>query len=113
MPTAPLKPCTTPRCPNRTARGGACPEHRRQADRTTKGAQPWRAYGGAWPHIRRGHLLDHPLCARCGQLATEVDHITPLRLGGTHAADNLQSLCKPCHSSKTARENGWGGPTLA
>ena len=27
---------------------------------------------------------------------------------GTNAPDNLQSLCKPCHSRKTAKEQGLG-----
>ena len=41
--------------------------------------------------------------------ATEVDHIIPLRHGGGNKLENLQSLCKSCHSSKTAVENNWGG----
>jgi len=41
--------------------------------------------------------------------ATEVDHIVPLRAGGTNDAENLQALCKSCHSRKTAIEDGrWG-----
>jgi 5-methylcytosine-specific restriction protein A len=41
--------------------------------------------------------------------ATEVDHITPKREGGKDRWDNLQSLCKACHSKKTAIEDGrWG-----
>ena len=36
----------------------------------------------------------------------EVDHIIPLEQGGTHDETNLQALCKPCHSAKTAREDG-------
>ena len=37
--------------------------------------------------------------------AQKVDHIVPLERGGTHDKANLQALCKPCHSSKTARED--------
>jgi hypothetical protein len=29
--------------------------------------------------------------------------------GGTSDDDNLQSLCKSCHSRITARRHGWGG----
>ncbi len=34
----------------------------------------------------------------------ELDHIVPLIDGGGHEAANLQTLCTPCHKTKTARE---------
>jgi 5-methylcytosine-specific restriction endonuclease McrA len=34
----------------------------------------------------------------------ELDHIVPLRDGGSHGLDNMQPLCVPCHREKTARE---------
>ncbi len=34
----------------------------------------------------------------------EVDHIVPLVDGGGHELANLQTLCTPCHRTKTARE---------
>ncbi len=34
----------------------------------------------------------------------ELDHVVPLIEGGSHDADNLQTLCVPCHRSKTADE---------
>lgn len=34
----------------------------------------------------------------------EVDHVVPLIDGGSHALDNLQTLCTPCHKAKTAEE---------
>lgn len=34
----------------------------------------------------------------------EVDHIVPLIDGGSHAIENLQTLCTPCHKQKTAAE---------
>lgn len=37
--------------------------------------------------------------------ATEVDHIIPRSKGGTDIWENLQALCKSCHSKKTRREN--------
>lgn len=40
-------------------------------------------------------------------VATEVDHIQPLSRGGGHGWDNLQALCKSCHSKQTARESGF------
>ncbi len=59
--------------------------------------------------LRRWFLRHHPLCAHCLKRgfttpATEVDHIKPLREGGARLDQiNLQALCKPCHSRKTAR----------
>jgi hypothetical protein len=41
--------------------------------------------------------------------ATEVDHILAKRDGGTDDRGNLRSLCKPCHSRRTAvDQSGWG-----
>jgi len=36
--------------------------------------------------------------------ATEVHHIVPLDKGGSNADENLQALCKPCHSRHTLSE---------
>ena len=49
-------------------------------------------------------LRANPLCASCGRAASEVDHIKAKRIGGEDDDENLQALCKSCHSSKTARE---------
>ena len=48
-------------------------------------------------------------CARCGGRIRpgqrwEIDHITPLGLGGRDAPDNLQVVCAPCHRDKTRRD---------
>jgi 5-methylcytosine-specific restriction enzyme A len=70
-----------------------------------------RTRGRKWMQIR-GHVLrSEPRCEPClarGRItaATEVDHIVPLKLGGTDAPNNLQSICTDCHSEKTATENG-------
>lgn len=34
----------------------------------------------------------------------EVDHRTPLSLGGGNSLSNLWLLCQPCHKAKSARE---------
>jgi hypothetical protein len=47
-------------------------------------------------------------CASCSamlQPGWHADHITPLADGGAHSVSNLQPLCAPCHTIKTAREN--------
>ncbi len=75
-----------------------------------RGNSTARGYGYRWQQARIGWLADHPLCVQCeaeGRLrvATEVDHVIPHR--GDQALfwtrSNWQSLCKPCHSAKTAR----------
>ncbi|NDD75230.1 MAG: HNH endonuclease [Gammaproteobacteria bacterium] len=47
-------------------------------------------------------------CASCSSMLQpgwHADHITPLADGGAHSVANLQPLCAPCHTIKTAREN--------
>lgn len=46
-------------------------------------------------------------CLRCGVTDDlTLDHIHPWVLGGTNNADNLQTLCRPCNSSKNATVEG-------
>jgi 5-methylcytosine-specific restriction protein A len=47
---------------------------------------------------------DRYRCVRCGARGIEVDHVTPVSAGGGWTLDNLQTLCTPCHESKTLRE---------
>jgi 5-methylcytosine-specific restriction protein A len=49
-------------------------------------------------------LRAQPACVVCGAPATDVDHITPKRLGGRDDMANLQALCHSCHTRKTMRE---------
>jgi len=62
--------------------------------------------------LRLMHLNKYPLCVACQQAglttrATEVDHIQPHdgNLSLMYSVNNLQSMCKPCHSRKTMKEN--------
>ena len=63
-----------------------------------------------WRKLRERQLAKEPSCRHCadkGKLtpATVADHITPIRLGGEPLdIDNLMSLCKPCHASKSVKE---------
>jgi len=110
MPRMPLRPCTEPGCSELVDRP-PCGEHRRVRERQRRRDHVWRDYSGLhWEQIRRRVIEDQPLCATgCGAESREVDHIVALRLGGRSVRENLQALCKRCHSSKTARENGFGG----
>ncbi|WP_040395937.1 HNH endonuclease signature motif containing protein [Cesiribacter andamanensis] len=65
----------------------------------------------AWKRVRLLKLQECPLCVTCDAqglltVATEVDHIQPLNQAWNKRLDwdNLQCLCKPCHSAKTRAE---------
>lgn len=73
-----------------------------------------RGYDHKWRTVRLDYLQRHPLCKQCLSHnlftpATDVDHIIPavLRPDLFWEESNYQSLCHACHSSKTARENGF------
>ena len=92
----------------------------------TRGAENAKAYAKAHPEAKRlseqkrrirklnngefqilaketNRLLSSP-CANCGSKADiTLDHIIPISRGGRHSIGNLQSLCRPCNSSKNAK----------
>ena len=90
----------------------------RRRDRRPSAAR--RGYDKRWSKARRAFLSrpENALCRTCearGRLtsATVVDHITPHR--GDRVLfwnqSNWQPLCGPCHSRKTAAEDGgFGNP---
>lgn len=105
-------PFTGSRCPHCASASKA------RADRNRPSARA-RGYDGKWERARLRFLGEHPLCVVCereGRLtaASVVDHITP------HKGDqrlfwdesNWQPLCAPCHSEKTAREDGGFGHSV-
>lgn len=70
-----------------------------------------RGYDATWRRFRLVFLKGEPLCRHCKQRgeirsATEVDHIVPLSVAPhrKYDLDNLQPLCKSCHSVKTSAE---------
>lgn len=70
-----------------------------------------RIRGTTLQNIRKAHFEKHPLCVKClektlTRLATELDHIKPLHLGGTDTPDNRQGLCSDCHLEKSKAERG-------
>lgn len=67
-------------------------------------------YSKDWPAISRGVLEDEPYCRECAgygirRRASAVDHIVPLREGGTDDRANLQPLCLRHHARKTVRDS--------
>lgn len=81
--------------------------HSTDEARTRKGIYNSRR----WRGLRRTVLRARPWCEAtdCHNLATDLDHIVPLRVILANGADpfdlaNVQPLCKRHHSEKTARE---------
>ena len=91
-----------------------CDACRRRWDRhhdRDRGNSSKRGYGAKWRKLREYVLQRHPVCQvpDCTVAATDVDHIVTRRRGGTDDLKNLQALCHPHHSEKTAREDRrWG-----
>ncbi|WP_405079690.1 HNH endonuclease [Pectobacterium carotovorum] len=93
-------------------RSGYCDQHRNAGWESHQHGRSRheRGYGNDWT-IRRGRILqrDNHLCQEClrsGRAidAKTVDHIKPKAHGGTDDDSNLESLCWPCHRTKTGRE---------
>ena len=110
MAQAPLRKCAEAGCTAlvRTAR---CKEHKRVVNRAAneKRADPFYT-ASKWRKLRHVYLAQHPLCEACLQRdyntpATEVHHIQKRTEYPelAYAWDNLEALCKPCHSRETAR----------
>lgn len=108
--------CSLRGCPALTSAGRYCKEHEpkeaaidvdwRKAIDAERGSAAARGYGHRWRKLRLIKLRMDPMCQAegCGQVATDVDHIMPKRVGGSDDMDNLQSLCHACHSRKTVSE---------
>lgn len=74
-------------------------------------AQPSReARGYAWRHrtLSTRYRRKHPTCELrlpgCQFVATDADHIVPIRAGGRSVWGNYQSTCRACHRVKTAAD---------
>lgn len=70
-----------------------------------------RIRGGTLQRIRARHFAENPLCVLCAakdppetRLATELDHIVPLCMGGAEADHNRRGLCHDCHAAVTAEQ---------
>ena len=104
MPKLPLKPCAYSGCTATIREGRYCPAHKtiasREYDRAHRNP---KNYDHRWRVIRERYIKGHPLCAECIKLgrlvpADVVHHILPVDRGGSHADENLMSLCNSCHA---------------
>jgi 5-methylcytosine-specific restriction protein A len=115
MPHAALEFCHHPGCPELAQSGRFCDAHRhddKQQSRRDLNAQ--RLYDRHWQIRRKMQLAAHPWCEDClsdsiYERATEVHHEE------RHQGDRMKfirspliSLCKACHSRRTAKENQYG-----
>lgn len=81
-------------------------ERKARADANRPSARD-RGYDAEWRKLRAQHLAAHPYCVRCGDPASVVDHIVPVKIAPHRRLDrtNLQSLCVAHHSgAKQAEE---------
>lgn len=79
-----------------------------------RGNSHQRGYDRAWQKLRSVFLREHPLCTFCAERgcitpAQVVDHITSIALRPDLrlVRENLRSLCKRCHDSRTATDQGF------
>jgi len=111
--------CGRANCQQAAVANGRCAAHAKRAPThakygTREGDRIYRT--AAWQRLRVAYLSNAPICQApgCRAVATEVDHIQPHK--GDRAIafdwDNLQALCKPCHSRKTVQhDQGFGRRT--
>lgn len=118
MPWRPQRPCIHPGCSELTD-DGKCEKHKsfdqKQIEESRENSNK-RGYGHRWRKARDAYLKEHPLCEICYNVgfivaSNTIDHIKPHKGDPVIFWDvsNWQALCKNCHDSKTAREDGrWG-----
>lgn len=96
-------------------RRGLCELHAGEADRArpvnVRPSAAAQGYGAKWRKLRGAYLKAHPNCEwpGCSQPARDVDHIIAKAQGGADEWGNLQALCHPHHSRKTAIHDGGFG----
>jgi 5-methylcytosine-specific restriction endonuclease McrA len=47
--------------------------------------------------------VNQVICAYCDKFADTIDHIKPLKFGGTNHLDNLNPACRNCNASKGSK----------
>ena len=116
MPWEPKTICRYPDC-HELCDGRYCDKHKQQVTKEQNKANS-KIYTYQWRKASKTFLKDNPLCVHCereGRLtpSMEVDHIIPHNGNMNLFWDkrNWQALCKKCHSTKTALEDGGFGNT--
>jgi len=90
------------------------PEQRKREADKRRGNARQRGYDADWERARLVVLAEEPMCRFCAERgdatpAREVDHIIPIadRPDLRLTRSNLRSLCRPCHSRRTVRDQGF------
>ena len=98
-------------CPQLAEAGKSyCAGHGRALANHYKRSNPFTShYGRQWRKKQAEYLEKNPHCVVCGSLASNVDHIIPVRFGGTDDDENLRSMCHSCHSRHTSKRGGGFG----
>lgn len=106
------RPCHVPGCSGYSEHEGYCQRHsyKRASNRprkyTKRKKTTQRGYGTNHQQLRKIIKYQQPMCAVCGDPANELDHVDGNAFNLSR--DNLQMLCKSCHSKKTVKEQGGG-----
>ncbi|MCG5220280.1 HNH endonuclease [Streptosporangium sp. KLBMP 9127] len=93
---------------------GRCAGCQRPPRKTKQGPRPTRqqlGYDEAWVRLSAKIRKSRPWCEApsCGAPSQHVDHIDGSAVNNEEW--NLQALCRPCHSRKTAKhDGGFGNP---
>lgn len=103
----PFRLCKAPLCSSPATYRAYCRRHAQERERAINrpGYSLYRTK--RWKLLRKRVLYENPLCQApgCEDIATDVDHITPLFDGGPPLdRSNLQALCKRHHSLKSRQE---------
>jgi 5-methylcytosine-specific restriction enzyme A len=107
MPTSWSNPCSVPGCHMTTKTGQFCTPHRKEKKAAHDAKRPraaQRGYDAEWQKTRTAIIRQRPVCEYCGGPGEIVDHILPVREGGTNDAENLMTLCRRCHGAKTSKD---------
>ena len=107
MGARPSRPCldcgalvvNAPRCPR-------CAMLRQRQQNARRPSRAIAGYPSNWEALSRAILdRDGQRCAYCHGPARTVDHVIPLRLGGSNDGSNLVAACRACNSRRmmTAR----------
>lgn len=84
---------------------------RRKAKATGRDADPNRVLpltSTAWRKLRASVLAGEPLCRHCAArgLVVAADTVDHMNGADDNRLESLQPLCTPCHSRKTAHDQG-------
>src|ERR1039458_4842454 len=108
MPNLPLQRCNYAGC-HELSTATYCSNHKALHDAERKllirGGYSGKPYGAKWDKLSKKIRHNEPVCRICGLRASKsVDHIFPKAQGGKDNIDNLQPLCKSCHTAKTVED---------